>query len=114
MLSTVAKLAFALTGIASVGAFSGETRARAGETPSFECFSTPETREKIVSYKLAEPFASMQAAVGGDHAEAIGAKLCRRGEEFVYEVRLLRRDGRLVKAYVDAVSGKPRPAHKER
>ncbi|MBI1867733.1 MAG: PepSY domain-containing protein [Methylocystis sp.] len=114
MLLTAVKIAFALSAIASAGALCGEGGAWAGETAPLECFSTPETRQQIASHKLAEPFASIQAAAGGDHGEPIGAKLCRRGEEFVYEIRLLRRDGRVVTSYVDAVSGKPHPTRKER
>ncbi len=79
-----------------------------------ECFSTAETRQKIVSQKLADPFATMQSVGGGRRGEPIAAKLCRRGDDFVYEISLLRRDGRLVKVYVDAVSGRPHAEPSER
>lgn len=101
------KIVRAATGAAVVASptlFSGVLLA---QTAPLECFSTAETRQKITSHKLADPFGTMQAVGSGHHGEPIGAKLCRRGDDFVYEISLLRGDGRLVKIYVDAVAGGP-------
>lgn len=71
------------------------------------CLSTGETREEIKSHHLLEPFVALKSAekaVG--KAEALSAKLCRLGEEYVYEIALLHRDGRLVHVVMNAVSGK--------
>ena len=38
-------------------------------------------------------------------AEPIAVKLCRHGDSYVYEIDLLRRDGRLIHSRVDARSG---------
>lgn len=103
----------AMAGFVGVGALSF-AEACGAETVSLECFSVAETRQKIASHKLADPFVMMQAASSGGHGDPIGAKLCRRGDDFVYEINLLRRDGRVLKVYVDASSGKPHPPHKER
>jgi len=69
------------------------------------CFSAPETREKILAHKLSEPFRVMRAAAAQTQAEAIGARLCRWKEEFVYEISLLRHDGHVLHVFVNAADG---------
>jgi len=70
------------------------------------CFSAPETREKINAHKLFEPFRAMRLAAAQSQAEAIGVKLCRWREEFVYEISLLRRDGHVLHVFVSAADGR--------
>lgn len=77
----------------------------AEQMPERECFSAAQTREKIAAKKLAEPFRLMTGAAGRFQAEAIGAKLCRWKEEFVYEISLLRRDGRVIHVFMNAANG---------
>ncbi|HUI21258.1 MAG TPA: PepSY domain-containing protein [Methylocella sp.] len=69
------------------------------------CFSTAETREKIIAHGLSEPFHAMRSTAGRLQAEAIGVKLCRWSEELVYEMSLLRHDGRVVRVFIDAKTG---------
>ena len=76
------------------------------------CLATGETREEIKIHHLLEPFVvlkSAEKAVG--KAEALSAKLCRLGEDYVYEIALLHRDGRLVHVVMSAVTGKPINTH---
>ena len=54
----------------------------------------------------------MQAASSAAHAEPIAAKLCRDHEALVYEISMLRRDGRVLRIYLDATNGQPHPGHK--
>jgi hypothetical protein len=82
------------------------------ERPIFECFSTAQTRDQILAHKLAEPFGFLRATSRQAQSEALGARLCRDGDEFIYEIRLLRRDGHVEKIFVDAASGKPHAARK--
>jgi hypothetical protein len=70
------------------------------------CYSTAETRDKIVSLGLFEPFHLMRSVATKLQAEAIGAKLCRWSEDFVYEISLLRHDGRILHISIDAKTGK--------
>jgi uncharacterized membrane protein YkoI len=86
----------------------------ANEPAAPQCFSTAQTREQIILHKLAEPFASMQTAARNAQGEPIGARLCRVDEAFVYEVSLLRRDGRLIKIFIDAATGKPHARGEDR
>lgn len=68
------------------------------------CFNPAETREKIAAHRLAEPFRALR--MGRLQGEALRAKLCRwKPDEFVYEIAILRRDGRVVHLYMNALNG---------
>ena len=68
------------------------------------CFGPAETRDTVAAHRLAEPFRALRA--GGQQGEALRAKLCRwRKDEFVYEISVLRRDGRILHLYMNAQSG---------
>lgn len=68
------------------------------------CFNAAETREKITTHRLTEPFLALRA--GRLQGEALRAKLCRwKPDEFVYEVAVLRRDGRIVHVFMNALNG---------
>ena len=70
------------------------------------CLNAAETREMVKSRHLLEPFAALKFAGAQRKAEALSAKLCRLGDEFVYEITLLQRGGRLVHAVMSATNGK--------
>ena len=65
-----------------------------------------QAREMIALHRLAEPFRLMKAAAHRFQAEAIGVKLCRRREEYIYVISLLRRDGRVIHVFLNALTGK--------
>ena len=68
------------------------------------CFSQSETRENIASHRLSEPISALRA--GRQQGEALRARLCRwKPDEFVYEVSVLHRDGRVLHIYMNARSG---------
>jgi hypothetical protein len=69
------------------------------------CCSTAETREKILAQWLFVPFRVIRNVASRSQAEAIGVKLCRWSEELVYEMSLLRRDGRVIHVFVNAKTG---------
>ncbi|MGC2221484.1 MAG: PepSY domain-containing protein, partial [Methylocella sp.] len=81
------------------------TAARTEPEPDRVCFSTAETREKILAHGLFEPFLVMRNVASRSQAEAIGVKLCRWSEDLVYEMSLLRRDGRVIHVFVNAKTG---------
>lgn len=70
------------------------------------CLPPNETREEIKARHFLEPFAVLKSASSQFKAEALSAKLCHLGDEFVYEITLLHRDGRLVHAVMSASTGK--------
>ncbi|MGA7384543.1 MAG: hypothetical protein WBW81_07600 [Methylocella sp.] len=90
----------------TVAAYLGSSAAvRAAPEADRVCFSTAETREKILAHGLFEPFRVMRNAASRSQADAIGVKLCRWSEELVYEMSLLRRDGRVIHVFVNAKTG---------
>jgi uncharacterized membrane protein YkoI len=98
-----------------VAAYLGSSAAaRAEPEPDRVCFSTAETREKILAHGLFEPFRVMRSAANRSQAEAIGVKLCRWSEELVYEMSLLRRDGRVIHVFIDAKTGQAIGSKNER
>jgi hypothetical protein len=70
------------------------------------CLNAAETREAVKTRRLLEPFAALKFASAQRKAEALSAKLCRTGDDFVYEITLLLRDGRLVHVDMEAGTGK--------
>ncbi len=78
------------------------------------CFGPAETREKIVTRRLSEPFRLLRGAAGRVQGEALRARLCRWNEDYIYEIALLRSDGRIVHVYLNAVSGQALTAFGER
>ena len=81
--------------------------------PKPACLNAAETREMVKSRHLLEPFAALKSAGAQRKAEALSARLCRSGDDFIYEITLLHRDGRLVHVEMEAATGKigSRPAH---
>ena len=70
------------------------------------CLSASETRDEVKARKLLEPFAALKFAAQQRKAEALSAKLCHSGDEFIYEITLLHRDGRLTHVQMEAGTGK--------
>jgi hypothetical protein len=70
------------------------------------CLVPAEAREAIAAHRLSEPFEAMRTAAAQMRAEAVGERLCRWNEQFIYVITLLRRDGRVIRLFVDAASGK--------
>ena len=67
-------------------------------------------RDQVKAHKLLEPYAALKSAAQQRKAEALSAKLCLSGDDFVYEITLLHRDGRLIHVQMDAGTGKRSPA----
>ena len=78
------------------------------------CIAESETREEIKAHHLLEPFVVLKSASSSLKAEALRARLCEIGDEFVYEITLLHRDGRVVHVVMSAATGKRLPPHAPR
>ena len=78
-----------------------------------ECLNAAETREQVKAHKLLEPYVALKWAAQQRKAEALSAKLCVSGDDFIYVITLLHRDGRLTHVQMEAGRGKwvGRPAH---
>jgi hypothetical protein len=70
-----------------------------------KCYSAADTRERVASAKLREPFAVMRKAAALTQAEALAGKLCRWNDQDIYEISLLRRDGMLIHVFMNAATG---------
>jgi len=70
------------------------------------CVPASDTQEEIKAHHLLEPFPVLKSAAAQFKAEALSAKLCRIGDEFVYEIALLHRDGRFIHVVMNAATGK--------
>lgn len=102
--------ALAVLSRAAVASLALAGAARAGEVG---CLGAAETREQVKAHRLIEPYAALKSAAQQRKAEALSARLCVSGDNYLYEITLLHRDGRLIHVEMDAASGKlvPRPVH---
>ena len=67
---------------------------------------TRQTRALLAAaHGLRESLVLLREASSEFGADPLNARLCRNRDQFVYEMSLLRRDGRVVRLVVDAASG---------
>ena len=99
-----------IAALAAAGAAEADPHAPAGKP---DCLNAAETRDQVKAHKLLEPYVALKWAAQQRKAEALSAKLCVNGDDFIYVITLLHRDGRLTHVQMDAGSGKwiGRPAH---
>ena len=69
------------------------------------CMSLEEARAALIAERLTAPFAALRGAEGFGQGEAVGLQLCRSAADFVYDITLLQRDGRVSHVFIDARSG---------
>lgn len=77
------------------------------------CLSGPDTRDAVQTRRIVPPFRAVAEAMreGGD---LVGIRICPSPDPpLVYDVAVLRRDGRLVHVIVDAGSGQSLPGRRE-
>lgn len=67
--------------------------------------STDQAREVLIAQKFVAPFRALGEAARSAQGEAVGVQLCRFNDDFVYDVTVLRRDGRVIHALVNAHNG---------
>jgi hypothetical protein len=106
MMQAAPWLVLTVLAVSSVGC-AGQARA-AGEParePARTCLSPEETREVAATHKLAGPLAAQRTAAQHVRAEPLRSRLCRWNDEYVYEITLLRRDGKVMRVYVKAADG---------
>ena len=87
-------------------AVSASLASAAGEPAAARaCFASAEARDAIAQNHLINSTIAMRNAAIKLQGEALAGKLCRWTEQFVYEITLLRRDGRVIHAFIDARTG---------
>ncbi|PPQ34884.1 hypothetical protein SAMN06265338_1011022 [Rhodoblastus acidophilus] len=70
-----------------------------------KCFSPAETRARVAQSQLLPPFTMLRRAANLASAQALGGRLCRWADLDVYDISLLRPDGRVVHVFLDASTG---------
>ena len=77
------------------------------ETPnrSRQCLNPAETREAVAKNKLTDPAAALRSAAAIAHADPLRSRLCRWNEDHVYEITLLRREGKVMNVFIKAEDG---------
>jgi hypothetical protein len=111
-LAIVSRAAAVCLVVGCAGARAAEAEPHAAPS-KFVCLNAADTRDQVKAHKLLEPYAVLKAAAQQRKAEALSAKLCVNGDDFVYVITLLHHDGRLIHVQMEAGTGKliARPAH---
>lgn len=76
------------------------------ETTPISCLSADETREAVADGKVIQPAQASRHARNAAPGEVVRISLCRQGDDFVYVVTTLKRDGRVARVTLDGNSGK--------
>ncbi len=71
------------------------------------CFSAREMGDRVARLRLANPLIAMQSNARRNRAEPLRTRLCRTGNRLVYELSLIRKDGKVMQIYLNAQSGRP-------
>lgn len=69
------------------------------------CMSPSQARDTLIAQKFVAPFRAVGEAARAIGGETVGLQLCLSGDIFVYDVTVLKRDGRVSHVLVDAQSG---------
>lgn len=70
------------------------------------CLSADEMRETIADGRVIQPVQASRHALNAAPGEVLRIRLCRQGEELVYVVTTLKRDGRVARVTLEGQSGK--------
>ncbi len=70
-----------------------------------KCLSTAETVEAVRQHQLSSPALALRTAAAHARAEALRLVLCNANGQFVYEITLLKRDGKITRLQVNASDG---------
>ena len=98
--------------LAAFGAETAPAQPPADPKPvaKLECLKPADARDELKERHFLEPFVVLRSAAREVKAEALSAKLCHFGDDWVYSIALLHRDGRYVHILMDAVTGRILPA----
>lgn len=93
----------------SVAAFAlallGASFARADVERVRGCVAPSQAHDVLIDQKLIAPFRALGEAARGGQGDAVGVQLCRVGDLYVYDITLLRRDGQVSHALINARKG---------
>ena len=75
--------------------------------PTAACLNDRDLRRLVENRTVVAPIAAIRTARAEVVGEAVGARLCRDGGDYVYRVTVLTKDGRIVRVGVDGRTGRP-------
>ncbi|CAM5770174.1 PepSY domain-containing protein [Bosea minatitlanensis] len=70
------------------------------------CLSSDETRSVVAEGRVIQPADASRHARRAAPGEVVRIRLCRQGEDFVYVVTTLKRDGKVARVTLEGQSGK--------
>jgi uncharacterized membrane protein YkoI len=70
------------------------------------CLSADEMREAVADGRVMQPAQASRYARNAAPGEVVRIRLCRQGDEYVYVVTTLKRDGRVARVTLEGQSGK--------
>jgi len=70
------------------------------------CLSADEMRDAVAEGRVIQPVQASRHARQAAPGEVVRIRLCRQGEDFVYVVTTLKRDGRVARVTLEGQSGK--------
>ena len=79
---------------------------RIDDPTPISCLSAAEMREAVNDGKVIQPAQASHEARSAAPGEVVRIRLCRQGEEYIYVVTTLKRDGRVARVTLEGQSGK--------
>ena len=79
---------------------------RVDDTAPVSCLSSQEIRDAVAEGKVIQPAEASRNARHAAPGEVLRISLCRQGEEYVYLVTTMKRDGRVARVTLEGQSGK--------
>lgn len=70
------------------------------------CLSAEEMRDAVSEGRVIEPVQASRRARTAAPGEVVRIRLCRQGDDYVYVVTTLKRDGRVARVTLEGQSGK--------
>lgn len=93
--------------LAAFAALACGSLALGAESPnrSRQCLNAADAREVLAKNKFTDPAAALRSAAAVAHADPLRSRLCRWNDDYVYEITLLRRDGKVMTVFIKAEDG---------
>lgn len=79
---------------------------RVDDATPMSCLSSDETRDAVADGRVMQPAEASRHARHAAPGEVVRIRLCRQGDDFVYVVTTLKRDGRVARVTLEGQSGK--------
>lgn len=79
---------------------------RVDDPTPISCLSSDEMRDAVADGRVIQPAEASRHARHAAPGEVVRIRLCRQGDEFVYVVTTLKRDGKVARVTLEGQSGK--------